>query len=99
MPANLAFTRSHPYEARSETLTYRIHQSAEGWELTIFRPGKSGTIFDGNVLVKDDWHARKAYAVAVARRFESLGDDYKSFEHGYRERITEATLLAYDNDL
>lgn len=39
------------------------------------------------------------HAVAVARRFESLGDDYKPFEHAYRERITEVTLLAYDNDL
>jgi hypothetical protein len=49
--------------------------------------------------VQDDWHGRKAHAVAVARRFESLGDDYKPFEHGDRERITEATLLAYDHDL
>lgn len=62
MPANLAFTRSRPYEARGETLAYRIHQSTEGWELTVFRPGKSGSIFDGHVLVQNDWHARKAHA-------------------------------------
>jgi tetratricopeptide (TPR) repeat protein len=85
------------YRAEGTSYRYTAQRIRHGWRLRIWtletvagiRVAEAGApkhddVLDTLTLCKD-----------VASEFEALGDDYRSADHGHRERITEATLRAY----
>lgn len=77
--------------------SYLIERDAGGWSLTITR-----TVVVAEIQITDpdargskSWHGHLATARTVANLFEQLGDDYEPYQHGHRERHTEAVQRAY----
>lgn len=68
------------------------------WWLTILRTVViSGvTLADPDARPYSATHDSKALAVATAREFEALGEDYRQSEHGGLARTTAAVAAAYD---
>ncbi|MEE1835770.1 hypothetical protein [Streptomyces sp. SP17KL33] len=91
------------YSAEGETYRYTAERDGKVWRLRIWKLETIGDIDPIRVAksgpaYEDDQHDTLTLCKAVAAEFEALGDGYKSSEHGHRERMTEATIRAYEND-
>lgn len=83
--------------AEGVSFRYTAERVDDGWALAIrrletvagIRVAKPGAPFSETV------HDLLSLCKAVAAEFEKLGDDYRSADHGHRERITEAVNRAY----
>ena len=90
---NLAFNRrAFGYRAEGFLHFYYVERTNGGWLLTITRATTVAGVRVTDQEARKEIHLydHKADAVAVAREFEALGEDYKSENHGHRERFTEA---------
>lgn len=98
MQFQLAATGTARYRANGAAHSYVVTKAAEvtGWVLDIYSQDRSITDL---VLLGD----RKEYvytdrlrdARAIAAEFEALGEDYRSCDHGYANRLTVAIDRAY----
>ena len=77
------------YYAKGVSHSYYVERDyvRPGWAVRIFKDLKIVTI--------NNYGDNKTENVMVANAFEDLGDDYRSSEHGFRERITEAVQVAH----
>lgn len=100
--ATLRFRRFDDYYyANGESHRYYVQRVEKAWELRIRELEMVGTsdplkIAKSGPAKHAEDHDLKSLCVAVAREFEALGDGFESSEHGHRDRLTEATIRAYD---
>lgn len=85
------------YQAECETYRYVAERYGKEWSLAI---RKLETVAGIRVTVAgrpfyEATHDTLTTCKAVSAEFVMLGDGYRSSDHGYRERTTEATLRAY----
>lgn len=88
----LQFTRTYAgrYHASGAKHSYLALRDGKRWTLRIYSLHNLGG------PLHQDQHDTMRAALAVARAFEQLGEDYQPWEHGGRNRFTEAVLRAYD---
>jgi hypothetical protein len=89
----LKFTRTEAgrYRADGVAHIYTVAKEDGEWSLTIMvAETVAGVRYGVPRNGKRDTYDTKADAVAVLREFEALGEDYRSADHGHRERYTEA---------
>lgn len=93
----LKFTRTEPgrYYAKGAAHTYRVVRVGKGWELIISTKKTVAGVEISDREVYQTSDETKALCVVFAEEYEALGEDYRSSEHGHRERHTEAGLRAY----
>lgn len=87
------------YVATGAAHRYYIARGEDSrWWLTILRTVTiSGvTLADPDARPYNGTHDSKALAVATAREFEALGEDYQQRQHGGMARSTCAVVAAYD---
>lgn len=84
--------RTYGYRAAGVSHFYHVEKTDTGWLLSITRAKTVAGIrvTDMDAPKESHLYDRKGDAVAVAREFEALGEDYRSADHGHRERFTEA---------
>jgi hypothetical protein len=85
-----------------ETNSYMIERINKEYVLTIYRQDRSvsglvllgAQIEDsfGPVKIRCD---QRREAVAIARAYEELGDDYRASQHGYASRVSTAIARGY----
>lgn len=89
-------TRASRYYSKGAAHTYLVVRDGGAWLLNVHRVEMVAGIAISGRHVDTTGHRTKALAVAVARRFEALGEDYRQCDHGYMERVTWAIQRAYE---
>jgi len=96
------------YEAYTDTYLYVVRKPVGGksWHVSVWAlhrtPGVPAENIPPSVFPRDRVATTnvdtKSLGYGVCQSYDTLGDDYKQHEHGYRSRLTEAVLMAYDDD-
>lgn len=85
------------YIAEGASFRYTAERVGKEWALTIRR---LETVAGIRIAAHGPAYAETTASTltlckALANEFETLGDDYRSADHGHRERLTEASVRAY----
>lgn len=95
---SVRFTRKPTtYDAATDTRVYQIMNVGGAWYLSIWEVREVAGLKLSGKSVAHDVYGTKREAVAVARAYDELGDDYSPAEHGYLERFTKAVITAYED--
>ena len=88
------------YLAHGTGHAYSVRKVGARWKLIIAELAVTAGVAHsiGTATVSADWHDTKALAVATARAFEALGEDYNTAEHGGQRRFTAAVNHAYEEN-
>lgn len=88
--------------ARDDTKHYHVYKNNnKKWNLDVRELKNTAGVphaFGQPVIESSPHHDTVNLAKRTAHHYSQLGDDYQIHEHGGKNRMTEATLRAYDEE-